>query len=74
VVLSVLERQDPNDQDFASKKDQIRETLLLKKQEDLFALFVSNLKDQMEKSGKIKVNQEEMKLLTRGAPGADEGE
>lgn len=74
VVLSVVERQDPNDQDFASKKDQIRETLLLKKQEDLFALFVSNLKDQMEKSGKIKVNQEEMKLLTRGAPGADEGE
>jgi peptidyl-prolyl cis-trans isomerase D len=74
VVLSVTERQDPTDQDFAAKKDQIRDSLLQKKQGDLFALFVSNLKDQMEKSGKIKINQEEMKQLTRGTPGGDEGE
>lgn len=74
VVLAILERQEPTDQDFAAKKDQIRESLLLKKQDDLFALFVSNLRDQMEKSGKIKINQDEMKQLTRGAPGGDEGE
>jgi peptidyl-prolyl cis-trans isomerase D len=74
VVLSVVERQEPTDQDFTAKKDQIRDSLLLKKQDDLFALFVGNLKDQMEKSGKIKINQDEMKQLTRGAPGGDEGE
>jgi peptidyl-prolyl cis-trans isomerase D len=74
VVLALLDRQEPTDQDFAAKRDQIRESLLQKKQDDLFALFVSNLKDQMEKSGKIKINQDEMKQLTRGAPGSDEGE
>ena len=35
------------------------------KQQELFGLFVSNLRDQMEKSGKIKINQDEMKALTR---------
>ena len=74
VVLAVTDKQEPTDQDFAAKKDQIRDSLLLKKQDDLFALFVGNLKDQMEKSGKIKINEEEMKQLTRGAPGGDEGE
>ena len=74
VVLSLLERQEPTDQDFATKKDQIRESLLIKKRDDLFQLFVANLRDQMEKSGKIKINQDEMKQLTRGGPGSDEGE
>jgi peptidyl-prolyl cis-trans isomerase D len=75
VVLSVLERQEPTDQDFTAKKDQIRDSLVEKKQENLFQLFVSNLRDQMEKSGKIKINQDEMKQLTRGGgPGGDEGE
>jgi hypothetical protein len=39
--------------------------LLQNKQQEIFGLFVSNLRDQMEKSGKIKINQEEMKALTR---------
>jgi len=74
VVIALLDKQAPADQDFAAKKDQIRDQLLQRKQQDLFALFVSNLKDQMEKSGKIKINEQEMKDLTRGAPGGDEGE
>jgi hypothetical protein len=46
--------------------------LLQGKKQELFGLFISNLRDQMEKSGKIKINQEEMKLLTRNGnePGA----
>jgi len=74
VVLALIDRQAPTDEDFAAKKDQIRDSLLARRQQDLFALFVANLRDQMEKSGKIKINQEEMKQLTRGAPGSDEGE
>jgi len=31
----------------------------------LFGLFVTNLRKDMEKSNKLKVNQEEMKNLTR---------
>jgi len=73
-VISVLERQDPSEQDYAAKKDQIRDSLLQRKQGELFGLFVTNLREQMEKSGKIKINQQEMKSLTKRQSGEDEGE
>lgn len=64
VVLSVLENQQPQESEFASKRDQIRDQLLQGKQQERFALFVSNLVDEMTKQGKIKRNEEEMKALT----------
>jgi len=64
-VLQILENQQPTDADFAAKRDQIRDALLQGKQQERFALFVSNLVDEMTKSGKIKRNQEELKALTR---------
>jgi len=67
VVLLVLESQSPTDADYEAKRDQIREQLLQNKQQELFGLFVSNLRDQMEKSGKIKINQQELKALTRNS-------
>ena len=73
-VLTVLEKQEPGEQEFAQKKDQIRDTLLQQKQQDLFGMFVSNLREQMEKSGKIKINQEELKGLTRQQNAEDQGE
>jgi len=71
VVAQLVEKQAPTDQDFAAKKDEIRQTLLDGKQNELFSLFVSNLRKEMEKSNKLKVNQEEMKNLTRR--GTEEG-
>ncbi|MGH9500321.1 MAG: peptidyl-prolyl cis-trans isomerase [Terriglobales bacterium] len=73
-VLSVLDKQEPNDQEYAAKKDQIRDSLRQTKQQELFGLFVSNLRQQMEKSGKIKINEQELKSLTRRQSGEDEGE
>ena len=73
VVLTVLERQEPTEQDFAAKKDQIRDGLLHSKQQDLFGMFLANLRQQMEKSGKIKINEQEMKNLTKGQGGGEEG-
>jgi len=64
-VLQVVENQQPTDADFAAKRDQIRDSLLQGKQQERFALFVSNVVDEMTKSGKIKRNQEELKALTR---------
>ena len=66
VVARLLEKQAPTDQEFAEKKDGIRQSLVQAKQNDLFGLFVSNLRKDMEKSNRLKVNQEEMKNLTRG--------
>jgi peptidyl-prolyl cis-trans isomerase D len=64
VVIAVTEVQAPSDADFAAKRDQIRDSLLQSKEQELFGLFVTNLREQMEKSGKIKINQEELKTLT----------
>ena len=71
VVAQLLEKQAPTDQEFAEKKAGIRQSLLEGKQNDLFGLFVSNLRKDMEKSKRLKVNQEEMKNLTR--QGGQEG-
>jgi parvulin-like peptidyl-prolyl isomerase len=71
VVAQLLDKQAPGDQEFGEKKDGIRQSLLEAKQNDLFGLFVTNLRKDMEKSNRIKVNQEEMKNLTRQA--AQEG-
>jgi len=65
VVVELLEKLLPTDQEFAQKKDQIRESLLQAKQNELFGLFVGNLRQQMEKTGKIKINEQELKNLSR---------
>jgi len=69
VVAQIIDKQAPTDQDYASKKDQIRQSLLDSKQNEMFSLFLANMRKEMEKSNKLKVNQEELKNLTkRGAP------
>ena len=73
VVLSILDRQEPSPQDFAAKQDQLRDSLRQARQMEMFNLFVANLRTQMEKSGKIKINQDEMKNLTR-SQGGEQGE
>jgi hypothetical protein len=35
---------------------------------------MANLREQMEKSGKIKINEQEMKALTKPQAGGEEGE
>jgi peptidyl-prolyl cis-trans isomerase D len=65
VVIQLLESQKPDEADYAAKRDQIRDSLVQAKQQELFGLFVASLRDQMEKTGKIKINQDEMKLLTQ---------
>jgi peptidyl-prolyl cis-trans isomerase D len=71
VVIQLLDNQKPSESDFAAKRDQIRDQLLQAKQQEVFGLFVSNLRDQMERTGKIKINADEMKILTRS--GTEEG-
>jgi peptidyl-prolyl cis-trans isomerase D len=74
VVLSVQERQEPTPQDFEAKKDQIRDALIQNQQQEMFGLFVSNLRAQMEKAGKIQINADEMKKLTRSQAAPEQGE
>jgi peptidyl-prolyl cis-trans isomerase D len=72
VVLSVTERQAPTDQEYATKKDQIREGVLQQQQSEVFGLFLGNLRESMQKAGKIKVNEKELATLTK--PRSEESE
>ncbi|HME33970.1 MAG TPA: peptidyl-prolyl cis-trans isomerase [Candidatus Sulfotelmatobacter sp.] len=71
VVLAVIENQQPTDGDYAAKRDQIKDQMLLQKQQERFGLFVAGLIDEMTKSGKIKKNAEEIKALTKN--GSEQG-
>jgi peptidyl-prolyl cis-trans isomerase D len=65
IVAQLLEKQPPTEQDFAAKKDEVRQSLLEAKQNEIFELFLSNLRKNMEKSNLLKVNQDAMKNLTK---------
>ncbi len=66
-VLSVVDRQAATEQDFAAKKDQIREALSQQKQQEVFAVFVANLRESMDKSGKVKIDKKQLDLLTKSS-------
>jgi peptidyl-prolyl cis-trans isomerase D len=71
VVLQVIENQQPTDAEYAAKRDQIKDQMLLQKQQERFGLFVAGLIDEMTKSGKIKKNADEIKTLTKN--GSEQG-
>jgi len=64
-VLSLVDRQAPTQADYAAKKDQIRDGLLEQRQAEVFGLFLANLRESMQKSGKIKINEKELASLTK---------
>jgi peptidyl-prolyl cis-trans isomerase D len=74
IVFLVADKQEPTQQEFDAKKDEIRDGLLQSKQAELFGLFVGNLREQMEKSKKIQINPQEKEKLTRAPGGGVEGE
>ena len=63
-VLSVVQVQPPSQADFQKQKDQTREQVLQKKRDEMLQLFIANLRERMEKSGKIQINQQVLKQLT----------
>ena len=75
IVAQLLEKQAPTEEEFAAKKDEIRQSLLEAKQNEMFEVFIANLRKDMEKSNRLKINQDEMKNLTRqpGTEGSEEG-
>jgi peptidyl-prolyl cis-trans isomerase D len=65
-VLQIVAREEPTAAEMEQKKDEIHESLLQQKRQEIFGLYVTNLRQQMEKSGKIVINQAERKQLTGG--------
>lgn len=74
VVLALLDKQEPTPEEFAKDKDRIRQQVLYQKRQEMFELFASNLKTQMQKDGKIRIYQKELERLTPRGGEPSQGE
>ncbi len=63
-VLQLVQKEEPPPAEIEKGSDQVREQLVQQKRDQMFELFVSNLKSDMEKRGQIRINQPLLKQLT----------
>ncbi|MGI9104225.1 MAG: peptidylprolyl isomerase [Terriglobales bacterium] len=71
IVVALTVKQEPPPEQLAASKDRLRDTLLQKKRAEFVDVFASNLQKRMEKDGKIKINQQEMKRITAPVQGSE---
>ena len=67
VVLKILELQEPTPEQLKQGWDKAKEDLLEQKRQEFEGLYVENLRDRLEKEGKIKINKKEMERLTEAS-------
>ncbi len=72
VVVALTDRQEPPVEQMAASKDRLHDQILEQKRNQYLQVFVAGLRQRMEKEGKIKINDAEMKKIT--APVTDSGE
>jgi peptidyl-prolyl cis-trans isomerase D len=66
VVIALTDRQEPSlGDEFAKAKDQTREQLRNRKQQQALNLFLANLRSRLEKEGREKINKNAMENLMK---------
>lgn len=63
VMIHVVSHTPADEQTFASQQEQIREELLAQKQNVVFEIYRQNLKQQLLRSGKLKLNESGLKTF-----------
>jgi peptidyl-prolyl cis-trans isomerase D len=69
-VLIVTERKEPSSAELQQTAERVREQLLQQKRGEMVAVFVGSVKERLQKDGKIKINENELKNLTRSSAGS----
>ena len=64
VVLKILDVQQPTPEQMKQGRDKAKQALLEQKREEYENLYVENLRDRLEKDGKIRINKKEMDRIT----------
>jgi len=64
VVLKIVEMQEPSPDQIKQDWDKAKQALLEQKQQEFQNLYVENLRNTLEKEGKIKINKKEMDRLS----------
>ena len=71
-VLHILERQEPTAGEIVAKKLETRDALLESKRGEIFNIYVTNTRQQMEKAGKIHIDEEALKRAAQSRGGEGE--
>jgi peptidyl-prolyl cis-trans isomerase D len=69
-VLSVTERKEPSAAELQQGAERVSEQLLQKKRNEMLVVYFGGAKERLQKDGKIKINENELKSLTRGSAGS----
>jgi peptidyl-prolyl cis-trans isomerase D len=64
IVLKIVESQEPTPEQIKQDWDKSKDALVQQKRDEYEDLYVENLRDRLEKEGKIKINKKEMEHLT----------
>ncbi len=70
VVVALLDKQEPTGDQLKKSWDSAKESLLTQKRQELDGLYIQNLREQLEKQGKIKINKAEMERLAKMGEGS----
>src|SRR5260370_334776 len=65
--LTVIDRKEPTQAEIDKGSDQVRESLVNEKRQEMLVLYIDGLRQTMQKEGKVKVNQKELDLYTKRA-------
>ena len=70
VVVKVLDVQQPTPEQMKQDWDKAKQALLQQKREEYENVYVENLRNTLEKEGKIKINKKEMERLATQTEGS----
>ncbi|HEU5400552.1 MAG TPA: peptidyl-prolyl cis-trans isomerase, partial [Terriglobales bacterium] len=69
VVFALVDKQEPSPAEFAQKEDQVHQEVLQRKQQEAIGVYISSLRDKMQKDGKIRINEQQLKRMAAATEG-----
>ena len=70
VVVMLTDKQQPSPDEVQKNWDTTKDTLLAQKRQEVEGMYVQNLRERLEKQGKIKINKKEMERLAKMGEGS----
>jgi len=66
-VVALTERQEPPAEQMFASRDRIQDELLQQKRAEFMQIYIANLRDTLQKEGKIRINQQVYKQIANPA-------
>ena len=68
VVIALTDKQQPSAEEAAKNSDEVREALLQQKRAEAFQMFATDLRQRLQKEGKIRINKTEWERVMNNKP------